>query len=233
MRKRLIIIFVVYSGFCFSQTRDTILTETEPLSKDKAFEMSISMISPGVSFFNSEIKNHLNGNNYFNMIHIGLAFKNISTNFLVNIKGMNVTDSLSFNNQYWTKGMELTHYSLGVNLSYRFQLTSKLSLKPFAGVSSSSYYLVKHDENDPTQKSITSFCGQYGVNAEYRFKPKRNYSLVEDNGDIQWGDQYWSIQLQTGIFPSLFRGNTGLKGNLLYFAIGGSFNVGTYTHHRK
>ena len=146
---------------------------------------------------------------------------------------MNVTDSFSFRNQTWTKGMELAHYSLGFNLSYKFLMTSKLSLKPFAGISSSSYYLVKNNENDPTQKSITSFCGQYGVNAEFRFKPRRNYSIVEENGDIKWGDQCWSIQLQTGIFPSIFRGNTGINGNLLYFTIGGSFNVGTYTHRRK
>lgn len=167
------------------------------------------------------------------MLHVGISFKNISANFLLNIKGLNLRESFTFQNQFWDKGMELTHYSLGFNLGYKFHLSSKFVINPYAGISSSNYYLVKHNTTDPEQKSNTSFCGQYGVNAEYRFKSKRNYLYVIENGDIEWGNSYWSILLQTGIFPSIFRGNTGLKGNLLYITIGASFNIGSYIQYRK
>ena len=227
------IVFILCSNFCFSQIRDTTLSDTSHLSIDKSFEISVSMLSPGVAVYISEIKNYMNSNDYFNMFSFGFCFRNIATNFLINLKGITLIDSFKFKNQLWTKGMKLTYYSVGANLSYSFHLTSRLSVKPFAGISTSKYYLVKNKEDDPEQNSNTSYCGQFGINAEYRFKPKRLNSFVDEIGNIKWNNQYWALQLQTGVFPSIFKGNTGFKGDLIYIAIGGSINIGEYAHHRK
>jgi hypothetical protein len=233
MKQALTILFIICSNLCLSQIRDTTISDTSHLSIDQSFEASISMFSPGVAIYTSEIKSYMSRNNYYNVAFIGLCFKNISANFLFNLKGINLIDSFTSDNRIWPEGSELTYYSTGYNLSYTLHLTSRLSAKPFAGVSSSNYYLVRSNLNDPEQKSNKSFCGQFGINAEYRFKPKRINLFAEGAGDIKWIDRYWSVLLQTGIFSSIFKGNTGLKGNMLYFAIGGSYNFGEYGHHKK
>ncbi len=167
------------------------------------------------------------------MFHFGFCGKNISVNFQLNLLGHTATDTFNFKNQHWPKGKELVTTLSGLNISYAFHITERISVKPFAGIAMSNYYLTKENESDPKQNSKTGFCGQFGINSEYRFKPKRVMSYTDEFGNKYWNNQYWSIQLQTGILPSVFKNTTGFNGNLFYFAIGGSYNIGTYAHLKK
>lgn len=230
MKRIIVIALILFSNFCFSQFRDTTLSSTNHLTKNKSSELSISIFSLGFAIYSSKIKNYMSENDYFNMFFFGFCRNKISTNFLMNLKDITLKDSFNFQNQLWSQGKKLTYFSLGINLDYTFYLNLRLSLKPFAGLSSSNYYLVINGDNKVQQRSNTSFCGQYGITTEYRFKPKNTGSIVNESGDIKWSNEYWSIQWQTGIFPQIFKKNTGIDGHLMYSTIGVKYNVGEYTH---
>ena len=149
--------------------------------------------------------------------------------FLFNLKGMKVTDSYSIYNRTWSEGMKLVHESIGINVGYKFKLSPRFFLKPNAGFVRSKYY----HEGNSDYNSRASLSGQFGLTSEFKLKTNIDGPFVSENGNIVWSSNYWSILLQAGVYPSMFKANTGLKGNLYYLAIGGCWSIGHHKHYRN
>lgn len=230
MKKLLLISIAVLSlTVAHGQAKDTIISDTTNLQKDKSSEIILSLCSPGLAGYTSSLNSKIKRNNFFaNFFYVGIVINKITITGLVHSGTTTMKDTVTFQGKHWTK---INPLFWGLNFSYAVIDSRRIKLKPYLGFTSSFFDYAYHiNDSLKVQKSTTTACMVLGVNLEYRFSIKNIWTAKDDDGNIVWADRHWSIFLQSGIIPSVFKNNIGLKGDMIFATIGLSHDVGNYVN---
>jgi len=220
----------------FGQSIDSSNIDVSKLRKDRTRGIQVLVCALGAATFTSDInKTTQKSALYFNAFDIGLSFNKISFNGLVSLGGQQLVDTITYQDKKWNKGAKLRNLYFGLVLDYTIIEKKHFAFKAFGGLTTSFVdHPYKVGDSLVIQKSNTIIRPLIGVDVALKFRIRDISTNIAENKDIAWSQSHWALVVRSGVVPSVFKDNIGLKGNMFFTTIGFSFSVTNYLQrHNK
>lgn len=233
--KHKIILIVLMSLNLIRASSQTKTPLTDELEKDNTFELGITYMSLGKSFFDGDLSKTVNKQLLFlfTPIILSVHLKKISFDTYFSLIDFRTTQPSNYLDNIWEEKSDTRTMYWGLNLGYQILKTKHLNLIPMMGI----------DFNNISQPWATDtlISNQNGrillrpvinLTLEYRLFHKELFQTTSEES-TEWGDRYLALVLRSGFLYSPHLKNLGIGGNQYNITLGFNYSIGNYKNLKR